>query len=207
MARNTDTRDRLIEAAIELIYGRSFGAVGVQEICARAGVQKGSFYHFFRSKRELAVAAIDELWHRLREQVFDPAFAEDAPPLQRIERFFERSAAFQEAQAKASGHVLGCPLGNLALEMSTQDEELRAHLERLFRAAERRIEKALQAARADGSAPDVDPAAAARAVFAYMEGALLMAKTGNDPQAVRALGRSAVALATAVTTRAEIAAE
>lgn len=196
MARTTDTRDRLIEAAIDLIYGRSFSAVGVQEICAQANVQKGSFYHFFRSKRDLAIAAIDELWSRLREQVFDPAFAEDIPPLQRIERFFERSADFQRSQAKAAGHVLGCPLGNLALEMSTQDDELREHLERLFVAAEQRIERALNAARADGSAPDIDPPGAARAVFAYMEGALLMAKTRNDPETVRSLGRSVLALVT-----------
>jgi TetR/AcrR family transcriptional repressor of nem operon len=197
MAKTTDTRERLIHAAIELIYGRSFGAVGVQEICARADVQKGSFYHFFRSKRELAIAAIDELWRRLQRQVFDPAFSEEIPPLQRIERFFEHSATFQAAWADATGHVPGCPLGNLALEMSTQDEALREHIARLFTAAERRIEQALEAARADGSAPDIDPPAAARALFAYMEGALLMAKTRNDPEIVRNLGRPAMDLITA----------
>lgn len=194
MAKSNDTRERLIQAAIDLIYGRSFGAVGVQEICTRANVRKGSFYHFFRSKRDLAIAAVDELWGRLQAEVFDPAFAEDVPPLQRIERFFERSAAFQRAQAETAGHVLGCPLGNLALEMSTQDEALRRHLEHLFRGAERRIEQALEAARADGSAPDVDPPSAARAIFAYMEGALLMAKSRNDPETIRLLGRSALGL-------------
>jgi len=197
MVKVGKTRDRLVEAAIELIYGRSFGAVGVQEICERADVQKGSFYHFFRSKRELAVAAVEELGRKLREEVFDPAFREDIPPLQRIGRFFERSAEFQCARAKMAGHVLGCPFGNLALEMSTQDEMLRARLESQFGAVERRSEDALEAARADGSAPDIDPPSAARAVFAYMEGALLMAKTRNDPDTVRALGRSVLGLITA----------
>ncbi|WP_303904495.1 TetR/AcrR family transcriptional regulator [Thiohalomonas denitrificans] len=193
----TNTKDRLVEAAIDLIYARSFGSVGVQEICVRAKVQKGSFYHFFRSKRELALAAIDVLWQRLQAQVFDPAFADDVPPLERIERFFVYSAEFQRAQARVAGHVLGCPFGNLALEMSTQDDVLRDRLDALFRAAERHIEKALEAARADGSASRVDPPSAARAVFAYMEGALLMAKTRNDPEAVVTLGRSALALVTA----------
>ncbi|SCZ63256.1 TetR/AcrR family transcriptional regulator [Thiohalomonas denitrificans] len=197
MGRNSDTRDRLVEAAIDLIYARSFGAVGVQEICARARVQKGSFYHFFRSKQELAMAAIDVLWQRLQVEVFDPAFADDVPPLERIARFFTLSARFQRNQAKVSGHVLGCPFGNLALEMSTQDEVIRGRVDAVFRLAERRIEQALEAALADGSAPHIDPPSAARAVFAFMEGALLMAKTRNDAKAVSTLGRSALALLTA----------
>lgn len=102
----------------------------------------------------------------------------------------------QQAFLASTGHVLGCPLGNLALEMSTQDEVLRQRIDTLFRGPERRIEATLEEAKRDGSAPHVDPASASRAVFAYMEGLLLMAKTRNDPALVRELGRSAVALVT-----------
>lgn len=194
MARSFDTRGRLVAAAVDLIHSRSYGAVGVQEICSAAGVRKGSFYHFFPSKRDLMLAALDELWAQLRERVFDPAFAEDIEPLDRIVRFFERSAALQREYFERTGHVLGCPLGNLALEMSTQDTFLRERVDALFRAAERRIAGSLKAASADGSLPGVEPESAARSVFAYMEGLLLMAKTRNDPDLIRDSGPAAVAL-------------
>ncbi len=194
MGRQSDARERLVQAAVQLIYARSYSAVGVQEICARAGVQKGSFYHFFPSKRDLTIAALDELWRGLQERVVGPAFARDVPPLARIERFFDQSARVQREFMEQSGQVLGCPLGNLALEMSTQDPLLRARIEALFQAAEQQIAQTLEEARQDGSAPDIDPAGAARALFAYMEGVLLMAKTRNDPECIRELGRNALAL-------------
>ena len=62
MGRHSDARERLIEAAGELWHTRSYADVGVSEICDHAGVQKGSFYHFFSSKRDLALAVIDERW-------------------------------------------------------------------------------------------------------------------------------------------------
>ncbi len=203
MGRQSDARDRILGAAVELIYARSYGAVGVQEICERAGVKKGSFYHFFPSKRELTMAALDALAERIRQRILDPAFANDLPPLERIKRFFDLGADIQGEYQALTGHVLGCPVGNLALEISTQDETLRKHLERLLRGPEERIAATLEEAKRDGSAPGIDPARAARAIFAYMEGALLMAKTRNDAEVVRELGRGAVALATAATAEPE----
>ncbi len=194
MGRVSDARKRLLEAAVDLIHTRSYTAVGVQEICARAGVQKGSFYHFFPSKRELSLAAIDELWRRIQERVIGPAFSPDLPPLARIERFFEQSAQVQRELMEQTGQVLGCPLGNLALELSTQEPILRERIETLFRAAERQIAATLEEAVRDGSAPGIDPVAGARALFAYMEGVLLVAKTRNDPDYVAELGRNALGL-------------
>jgi len=59
MGRTSDTRERLLEAAIDLLWASSFGAVSVDQICEGAGVKKGSFYHFFESKIDLAIAAYD----------------------------------------------------------------------------------------------------------------------------------------------------
>ena len=53
--RDTTTKDRLIESAAHVLHQRSYGSVGVDELCERAGVRKGSFYHFFESKRDLAL--------------------------------------------------------------------------------------------------------------------------------------------------------
>ena len=85
MGRTSDARERLIEAAGDLWHRRSYTDVGVGEICAEAGVQKGSFYHFFPSKQDLALAVIDDRWEhgdRATDQRPDDvrAAAAGAPP-------------------------------------------------------------------------------------------------------------------------------
>ena len=127
-----DTKQRLLDTAQELFYSRSYADVGVQEICRKAGVKKGSFYHFFPSKSELTVAMLDESWGTYREIMLANAFAKDVPPLQRIERLLDMVYQHHARTKTNTGMILGCPFGNLAGEMSTQDELIRARVERIF---------------------------------------------------------------------------
>ncbi len=62
MKEKSNIKERFIKAAIDLICARSYNTVGVQELCDNVGVTKGSFYHYFPSKRDLTLAAIDEIW-------------------------------------------------------------------------------------------------------------------------------------------------
>lgn len=68
MGCTSDTRERLLTAAWELICAETYGAVGVEAICERAGAKKGSFYHFFASKADLAIQAMEEHWRDYRAQ-------------------------------------------------------------------------------------------------------------------------------------------
>jgi TetR/AcrR family transcriptional repressor of nem operon len=188
MSSHTDTRQRIVASARELIYSRSYADVGVAEICARAEVQKGSFYHFFPSKQELALAVIDELGMALEDQVLGPAFARDLPPLERLARFLETLHAFQQGTAEQAGHMLGCPFGNLALELATRDEVIRRKLETVFAAIQARFERVLEDATANGEVQGLDIPATAQAMLAYIEGVLLMAKTADDAGLIRRLG-------------------
>lgn len=192
----TDTRQRIIDAAHELIYARSYSDVGVQQICDNAGVKKGSFYHFFPSKRDLTLAVLEQLQAYFRDTILSRSFAADIPPLQRIERFFSHLYEFQKQTKAATGHILGCPFGNLGCEMSTQDEVLRTKVETIFRASEQPFEQALQEAVARGDLPAIDTGVTAQAIFAYVEGILMVAKTRNDPEVIRDLGQRALQLAT-----------
>lgn len=192
----TDTRQRIIDAARELIYARSYSDVGVQQICDNAGVKKGSFYHFFPSKRDLTLAVLEQLQAYFRDTILNRSFAADIPPLQRIERFFSHIYEFQKQTKAATGHILGCPFGNLGCEMSTQDEVLRTKVETIFRASEQPFEQALQEAVARGDLPAIDTGVTAQAIFAYVEGILMVAKTRNDPEVIRDLGQRALQLAT-----------
>jgi TetR/AcrR family transcriptional repressor of nem operon len=195
METANDTRQLLINTARDLIATRSYHAVGVQEICAQAGVQKGSFYHYFPAKRDLALAAVDDMAGYFRQRVFDSAFSADVAPLARIERFFTAVYDYHRQVKAATGHVQGCPFGNLAGELGSQDEQVRERIEGIFREAEAAIEQALREAVALGELPDIDTAAAARAIFAYAEGLILTAKTRNDAELIRDLGKRAVQLA------------
>jgi hypothetical protein len=64
--RVCDSKLRLLQTAHELIWRQSYGSVGVDQICEQSGVKKGSFYHFFRSKSELTVAAYEYYWEQSR---------------------------------------------------------------------------------------------------------------------------------------------
>jgi TetR/AcrR family transcriptional regulator, transcriptional repressor for nem operon len=188
VSNDHDTRQRIITGARDLIYSRSYAGVGVAEICERAEVRKGSFYHFFTSKQELSLAVIDDLRTVMEDRVLIPAFARDLPPLQRLQRFVDALYEFQRGAAASSGRLLGCPFGNLALELATSDEVIRRKLAAVFAGIEARFEQVLTEARAAGEIAEVDIPATAKAMLAYIEGVLLMAKTANDPDVIRRLG-------------------
>ncbi len=86
MSAQSDTRTRILEAARDLIYASSYADVGVQAICDRAGVKKGSFYHFFKSKQALTLAVIDHFFSDFRDSLIREAFDSDLPPPERFER-------------------------------------------------------------------------------------------------------------------------
>lgn len=183
----TDTRQRILESARDLIYARSYGEVGVAAICDSAGVKKGSFYHFFPSKRDLTLAVIDEFLIEFKERIFAEAFSKSLPPMQRFLRLAELAYRFQKEIAEETGHILGCPFGNIALEMSTQDEVLRQKVELIFSRMEDLFRETLTEAVAQGEIGEIDTGATASAMVAYAEGIMLMAKTRNDPEVLRTL--------------------
>ena len=189
MGQVSDAKDKLLNSALDLIYARSYAAVGVQELCEHAGVKKGSFYHFFPSKRDLTLAALDRQWETIRRTVLEPAFSKDLPPLKRIARCFDRLFDLQCGVKERTGHVHGCPFGNLALELSTQDGVIRRKVDRIFGELAAYFEQALREAAAAGEIPDQDVGTTAQTLVAYMEGVILLAKTRNDLNLIKRLRR------------------
>ena len=90
MGRVSDAKERLMKAVGELIWTGSYGSTTIDQICERAGVKKGSFYYFFDSKADLAVAAVDEDWQRRRPEL-DAIFSSTVPPLEIASRNFRAS--------------------------------------------------------------------------------------------------------------------
>jgi len=177
-------KERLTDAAMDLIWENSYGATSVDAICERAGAKKGSFYYFFKSKSDLAIAALEADWQK-RKVAMDSIFSPSVPPLERLERYFdfihERLAEVQ----KKCGNVLGCPLFHLGSEVSTQDEPLRDKVQEILNRKIKYFESAIRDAHAQGliSAPDAQ--AKAKGLFACFQGTLTQARIQNTVEPLR----------------------
>lgn len=188
MTPDTDTRSRILATARDMFHSRSYADVGIQEICVGAQVQKGSFYHFFPSKRDLALAVIDDMaddWaHGFVAEAFDLAL----PPVERLDYMIDAAYYWQKASSDLEGRMPGCLFGNLALEMSTRDDVMRARLNAVFDKARDKFRATLDEAVATGALAPMNTEATASAMLAYLEGIILLAKTRNDPEVILVLG-------------------
>jgi TetR/AcrR family transcriptional repressor of nem operon len=193
MGRNSDARDRLLQVAVELIWEQSYGSVSVDSICTRADVKKGSFYYFFPSKSDLAIAAYEEHWQQ-RRPVYDRVFSPLVPPLERIENYCRTIYENQKEKQKKSGRVLGCPFASVACELSTQDENIRQKSQEIFERGCKYIETALNDAQKEGLIEKCDVAKKSRAISALVIGTLLQAKVHNDVEILRDLGPNVMQL-------------
>ncbi|NOY66566.1 MAG: TetR/AcrR family transcriptional regulator, partial [Gammaproteobacteria bacterium] len=184
------TEERIIESAFQLIHAQSYAEVGVAAICEHAGVTKGSFYHYFKSKQELVLTVLEKNFFRFKDGIIKVAFTGSNKPLEEINALVEQIYHFQKMMKESSGHVLGCPFGNIAIELASQDEAIRKKIDHIFKRTQANIADALQRA-VDANDPEVkgiNVEATASAMFAYLEGIILMAKTRNDAELLKELG-------------------
>jgi TetR/AcrR family transcriptional repressor of nem operon len=182
-----------MDAAHELIWGYSYGAVTIEAICERARVKKGSFYYFFDSKSDLAVSAIMAWWDERRILVED-LFRPEVPPLERIWKYLDFVTQRQIQAYEKSGQVLGCPLFTLGSEICTQDERLRLLVQEILSGVARYFEDAIREAQASGEVEGRNAALKARLLWAFYEGTLTRARIENNPELIRSLSADALAL-------------
>lgn len=195
MGRTSDAREKLIQTTMQLIWQRGYSAVGVNELCREAGVKPGSFYYFFPSKRDLVLAALEENWRLTRANVLAPAFAEGVAPGSRVTRIFELAYEQQVSRQRQTGRTLGCAFGSLGSELGHQDEIVRQKVEDIFGRFCAYFERALGEDAATRQLRLDDIPTRARALLAYLEGTLLLARTHNNAELVKQLGAVALDVA------------
>ncbi len=187
-----DARERLLDAADQLMWQRGYEAVGVADLCQSAGAPRGSFYHWFPSKQALTLAMLARSWERLRAALFEPAFSIDAPFVDQFDGYVERLVAHLRTARRTSGHVAGCRFGNMAAELSTRDPDVRAAIDAIFDDMRGIYSTAIAAGIASGELqPNTDPDDVAESLCAHMEGLMLLAKTRNDPSVLERLSSDA----------------
>jgi TetR/AcrR family transcriptional regulator, transcriptional repressor for nem operon len=194
VGRCSDARDRLLEAGARLVHERGYTAVSVADICAAAGLKKGSFYHFFRSKRDLVLAVIDRYADSYSNLMKQCVHESKLGPCQQLRRIFEvmhQSMAHSHAER---GCMRGCPVGNLALEMADRDDLIREKLATIFDGWRSDLQRILARASARGDLHVDDPLGAAQSLVAHAQGAILLSKTSNDPDLFHKLMNGALSL-------------
>ena len=175
---SADTRTQLLEAAAREIHVRGFQAASVSRILAETGVTKGALYHHFASKGELGYAVFDEVYApELREFWISPLQQADTDPLQRLIDIITAAGE----QMTEEDVARGCPINNLAQEMSPVDAGFRVRIERLFAEWRDVIGQALGRAQESGTLrAQVDAMSAATFIVASLEGCIGMAKNAQS---------------------------
>ena len=174
-AGEISNRERLLRTAFQLFHEQGYHATGVATILREAGLNPGSMYHFFSSKDELLLEVLEFALNYLEPMVMGPVEASEADP---VERVFVLLRQYRE-RLKANGYRMGCPIGNLALEVSDGNPKARALIHRNFENWSKRVEGWLIAA-GDRLPRNVDRARLARFVLTVMEGGLMQARAAGN---------------------------
>jgi TetR/AcrR family transcriptional regulator, transcriptional repressor for nem operon len=171
------TRERLLQAAFREVYRSGFQGAGLDTILAATGVTKGALYYHFRSKEALGYAIVEEIvaalprdkWLRPLQQGKDP-----------IDALIDIVQATSVRPKDVQG---GCPLVNLAQEMSPLDQQFRKRLEKIFNGWQDGIATALRRGQSQGTVRrDLIPEETAGFLIAMYEGYVLLAKNAQDPK-------------------------
>lgn len=192
MGRTSDANERLMTAALDLIWEESYGAVTIDDICTRADVKKGSFYYFFKSKAELAVAALERLWNDEWKPIMDKQFSPAIDPVERLTGYLAGIYTRHAERFAKRGKVLGCPVCSVGSEISTQELDLSAKVREIVSRKRRYYESAIRDAIAQGSMEPGDPAQKAQNLAFLIEGAVSQARIMNNPEILSTLPSSAL---------------
>ena len=193
MGRKSDARQRILDAGADLFGKRAYSSIGVAEVCTAAGVPKGSFYYFFPSKQALALEVVNEHWIWQCGE-WNRILTGQGTVVERLRNLFVTTAEMQSEALKGTGSVTGCLFGNLALEVSSQDDPVRTRLQEIFQEQIDIVETVIREAVRGGELKSTDPRAAAKAIVAQIEGLVLFAKLFNDPGQLEQLWQNSMNL-------------
>lgn len=177
------TREKLLKAAFEEIYRRGFQAASLDTILSQAGVTKGALYHHFPDKAALGRAVVEDVVKDLLlERWLGVLEAQPGDPLTKLQGMLK----VRVAELSRDELELGCPLNNLAQEMSPLDERFRRRIAATFDTWIEGFTKVLLRGQAEGSVrQDLDARQVASFLVAAIEGSFGLAKSARSAAMLR----------------------
>ncbi|MBT3024450.1 MAG: TetR/AcrR family transcriptional regulator [Candidatus Thiodiazotropha sp. (ex Lucina aurantia)] len=181
------TRRSLLEAAYEEIHRFGFQAASLNAILERTGVTKGALYHHFSSKLQLGYAVLDEhIAEELQRLWFEPLRQPGHPIDVLMGTIMKMGEHYQCEEI-----TLGCPLNNLAQEMSAIDDGFRQRIDSIYKRWQESIETLLTRGQQEGSVSTaIDPADTAFFILASLEGCMSMAKNAQSHDELMRCGKA-----------------
>lgn len=178
MRRSLRTKEKLLNAAQELMLERGFTATSVDDICEAAGVTKGGFFHYFANKEDLGKAVAEYYWRTMRAQWSGAPFHQYLDPLRRVIGFID----FLIALSKDRTMEQRCLLGNFSQELSDTNPNIRNVCAESFTEWAGDLQDDLDAAKRMHlpAGKRLDTRGVAEYIVATMEGSLLLAKAHQN---------------------------
>jgi TetR/AcrR family transcriptional repressor of nem operon len=174
------TKRKLVDAGVKLMRARGYNATTVDDICADAGVTKGGFFHYFKSKDDIAHCALAHFHEDRMKSYEDAPFRKLADPLDRV---FGR-LDFVKASIGGDHHVTkGCLIGMFAQELAVTNPEIGGVCQNYFSRMVRDFSNDLAEAKAKHApAAQFDPRGLAQLYLSIVQGSLMLAKiaVNND---------------------------
>lgn len=175
---STATRTRLLEAARDVIRAKGYSATTVDDICDAAGVSKGSFFHYFASKEQLGIAAVEQFSAMAADLFASAPYSKMSDPLDRLLGYVDFRASLLHGDITQ----FTCLMGTLAQEVYATHPDIRAACDEGMSAHVAQLERDIDAAR-QLYAPDAPWSAKSLGYFmqAVLQGAFILAKAKQGP--------------------------
>src|SRR5216117_4044302 len=176
-----NTRRKILQAAFDEFYKNGFQGGSLNRIVDEAGTTKGALFHHFKGKKDLGYAVVREVIH--------PHFKQHwSDPITDLKRIFRQCAKREIANG---GLVHGCPLNNLAQEMSPLDEKFRKSLEKIYVAWRETVAAAFaRGIKAGKVRKDVSPRKVAAFIVAAQAGMAGTAKNAQNEELLLQTGQA-----------------
>ncbi len=170
-------KQEIISIAREIIHSKGYQATSINDILHAANIGKGQFYHYFSSKYDLGLAVVEDLIQEWDRQLIVDILQSTEEPKAKLNKMLDWAITFHAEMEKKPG----CPIGNLAIEMSEHDETFRVRIQQFFErwigAIEAALDEMIKQNQLDST---TDTQKSAQAMVAMIEGGILLMKNQQN---------------------------
>jgi TetR/AcrR family transcriptional repressor of nem operon len=179
-----NVRERILQTGSALMHYTGYNDTGIKEITDAAGIPKGSFYNYFKSKEQFAISALDYMSRQTLRRIHSNLGDQTKPPLERIIEFFTEMV---EKNIRDLNFKKGCFIGNLCQEMADVNTPIGKKIDDIFRNYTAALSRCLDEAQKKGDIrTDYDVDTLAEFIFNSWEGALMRMKASRNAQPLTA---------------------
>ncbi|MCB1179951.1 MAG: TetR/AcrR family transcriptional regulator [Leptospiraceae bacterium] len=180
MGRTSRNKEKIIQNAVKLFWSHGYEAVGVNDLCEATGINKGTLYHFYQGKEEIALEVLDFHFQQLKN--FFQSIS-NLSPKDRIIEYYKLVSKEQKNIINVTGSARGCPIGVFSIELSPKDGVLQKKIISIFHDIEVFFFNAIL----EITKNKTYSAKTASEFSIFLQGALLMCRTQNSTKPLNSL--------------------